>query len=398
MTPTERRRTGTGTGTGAGAGAGAGAPGSAAPPEQARDGTESPGSPDTPRRRTAPYRGRWIAPHRGRWTSPHRSRRTAPHQGRSTTPRRSRWTDPRRGRRTAALGAACALALLTHPLLPDTPGNLASLAGTFLPWSALAVPPLLLYALLRRSAPAVIGALLPALAWLTLFGDTLTDRSAPGGELTVVSHNVGEDNPDPARTARALAATGAQVIAVQELAPAARDAFRAALPARYRHHTVQGGVGLWSTYAMSGAEAVDIMPWPRALRATLTTPKGPVTVYVAHLASVRVTVGAGFATARRDEAAGLLADAVRRDPSARTLLVGDFNGTTDDRALAPLVRLHGMTSAQEAAGAGFGFSWPAAFPLTRIDHLLARGLRPVSAWTLPATASDHLPVGASFAF
>ncbi|MET8830390.1 endonuclease/exonuclease/phosphatase family protein [Streptomyces sp. NPDC004610] len=309
-----------------------------------------------------------------------------------------RWTDPRRGRRTAGLGAAYAVALLALPLLPDTPGNLGSLAATFLPWSALAVPPLLLYALLRRSALAVIGVLLPALAWLTLFGDTVTDKSARGGELTVVTHNVGEDNPDPAGTARALAATGAEVIAVQELAPQARDAFREALPARYRHHTVQGGVGLWSTYAMTGAEAVDIMPWPRALRATLITPAGPVTVYVAHLASVRVAVGAGFTTARRDEAAGLLADAVRRDRSSRTLLVGDFNGTTDDRALAPLVRLPGMTSAQETAGAGFGFSWPAAFPLTRIDHILTRGLRPVSARTLPATPSDHLPVSASFGF
>ena len=48
-----------------------------------------------------------------------------------------------------------------------------------------------------------------------------------------------------------------------------------------------------------------------------------------------------------------------------------------------------------AAGAGFGFSWPASFPLARIDQILVGGLEPVSAWTLPRTGSDHLPVAAT---
>ncbi|GAA1364338.1 hypothetical protein GCM10009661_13920 [Catellatospora chokoriensis] len=70
----------------------------------------------------------------------------------------------------------------------------------------------------------------------------------------------------------------------------------------------------------------------------------------------------------------------------------DLNGATDDRALAdPTSRL---VSVQDAAGDGFGFSWPAAFPLVRIDHILVRGVRPVKSWVLPATGSDHLPVAA----
>ncbi|MGW6456270.1 endonuclease/exonuclease/phosphatase family protein [Streptomyces sp. NPDC055078] len=302
--------------------------------------------------------------------------------------------DWRRGRWVAAASVLYAAALLAHPLAPNSAGNPGSLIETFLPWSALAVPPLFLLALVRRSPLALIAVLLPVLAWLAQFGGSLTDKRNPGGELTVVSHNIGADNPDPGGTARELAETGAQMIAVQELSPTAREEFQRALPARYRHHTVQGGVGLWSTYEMTGAEPVDIMPWPRALRATLTTPKGPVTVFVAHLASVRVTADSGFTTDRRNAAARLLTDAVNRDSSAKTLVVGDFNGTPHDRGLAPLLR--GMTSAQEVAGAGFGFSWPARLPLARIDHILARGIRPVSAGTLPATGSDHLPVTASF--
>ncbi|MGW1978504.1 endonuclease/exonuclease/phosphatase family protein [Streptomyces sp. NPDC001889] len=303
--------------------------------------------------------------------------------------------DWRRGRRTAVLCVLYAAALLAHPLLPNGAGNSGSLVETFLPWSALAAGPLLLLALVRRAPLAAGAALLPALAWLALFGEELTDKRERGGELTVVSHNVGASNPDPAATARALAATGAQVIAVQELSDAAREPFRRALPSRYRHHTVQGGVGLWSTYGMTSSAPVDIMPWPRALRATLTTPKGPVTVFVAHLASVRVTPESGFTTDRRDTAAALLTEAVARGATERTLLLGDFNGTPHDRALAPLRR--GWTSAQESAGDGFGFTWPARFPMARIDHILARGIAPVSARTLPKTGSDHLPVSASFA-
>lgn len=45
-------------------------------------------------------------------------------------------------------------------------------------------------------------------------------------------------------------------------------------------------------------------------------------------------------------------------------------------------------------GAGFGLTWPASFPVARIDHILVRGVEPCSSWTLPATDSDHLPVAA----
>ncbi|WP_431946884.1 hypothetical protein [Actinacidiphila sp. bgisy167] len=46
-------------------------------------------------------------------------------------------------------------------------------------------------------------------------------------------------------------------------------------------------------------------------------------------------------------------------------------------------------------GSGNGGSWPAAFPVARIDHILVRGMQPRSAWTLPADGSDHLPVAAA---
>lgn len=74
------------------------------------------------------------------------------------------------------------------------------------------------------------------------------------------------------------------------------------------------------------------------------------------------------------------------------MLLGDLNGTMDDRAFADVTSQ--LKSAQEAAGNGFGFSWPATFPVARIDQVLVRGVEPNSSWVLPATGSDHLPVAA----
>ncbi|MFE2927716.1 hypothetical protein [Streptomyces goshikiensis] len=70
------------------------------------------------------------------------------------------------------------------------------------------------------------------------------------------------------------------------------------------------------------------MPLPRAPRATVETPRGPVTVYVAHLPSVRV------------RAAGSTAGGPVRTSSA-----------TRDDAAAPLLGGNGLRPAQKAAAA-----------------------------------------------
>ncbi|MEV7419956.1 endonuclease/exonuclease/phosphatase family protein [Streptomyces sp. NPDC089919] len=304
-------------------------------------------------------------------------------------------TPPRRhrGRAATAVAVGCALLMALHAYLPDGPGNLGSLVQTFLPWAGLAVPALLAVALVRRCRVAAAAALLPAVVWGCLFGGVLADKGSGGGELTVVSHNVDEGNPDPARTARALAASGADLLALQELSAAARPVYERELAARYPYHSVHLGVGLWSRYPLGEVAPVEIMPWTRAVRAAVRTPKGPVAVYAVHLASVRVTPAAGFTTGRRNDSARKLAAALRSEPLPRVLVAGDFNGSTEDAALRPVTSQ--LRSAQREAGAGFGFTWPAAFPVVRIDQILTKGLTPVSAWTLPETGSDHRPVGAS---
>ncbi|POX60006.1 hypothetical protein C3492_29565 [Streptomyces sp. Ru62] len=313
----------------------------------------------------------------------------------------------RRGPVLAASAVLLGLVLLLHARITDR-GGLGSLVETFLPWFGLFVPVLLTGALWRRSASAVVALLLPVVVWLNLFGGLLGDGSHPGGDLTVAEHNVGDTNPDPAGTARDMAASGADVLALVELTEQARGTYERELAEAYPYHAVRGTVGLWSKLPLSDTRPVDVkmdygplgdtkpadikMTYNRALRTTVATDQGPLAVYVAHLGSVRVLPRKGFWTESRDRGAKALAEAVAAERNKRVVLLGDLNGTVDDRALAGITSR--LRSAQSEAGDGFGFTWPARFPVARIDQILVRGVRPDSSWVLPATGSDHLPVAA----
>jgi vancomycin resistance protein VanJ len=299
----------------------------------------------------------------------------------------------RRGIVLASFALVLSLVMGLHARIPNTIGNLGSLTETFLPWLAVLIPVLLVLALVRRSATALIAVLLPAVVWLNLFGGLLADRTGSGGNLTVATHNVNADNPDPAGTARDVAASGADVVALEELTASAVPVYEQALDSTYKHHSVQGTVGLWSKYPLSETRPVDIkLGWTRAMRATVTAPEGKLAVYVAHLPSVRVKMEAGFTARQRDKSADALGEAIAHEKLPQVALLGDLNGTMNDRALNAVTSQ--LRSTQGAAGSGFGFSWPASFPMARIDQIMVKGVEPVTSWTLPETGSDHLPIAA----
>ncbi|MBF9072727.1 endonuclease/exonuclease/phosphatase family protein [Streptacidiphilus fuscans] len=313
----------------------------------------------------------------------------------------------KRGRVLTVLALLLGLLLLLHAQIPNGFGNLGSLVESVLPWFGLFVPVLLILALWRRSPSALVALLLPVVAWLSLFGGLLGDKSHAGGDLFVAEQNVNAGNPDPAATARDLAASGATLLALVELTPQATVTYERQLAAAYPYRTVLGTVGLWSKLPLSGSEAIDVIDYGplaarkpaaakaapnRALRTTVTTAQGPLTVYVAHLGSVRVTPRTGFWTTSRSVGVQALGKAIAADPSPRLVLLGDLNGTVDDRELGGITSQ--LRSAQVVAGNGFGFTWPASFPMVRIDQILVRGVTPDSSWVLPATTSDHLPIAA----
>lgn len=309
----------------------------------------------------------------------------------------SRWRGGRniwrRGIILAVLAVLVALLMILHAQIPNRIGNLGSLTETFLPWLGVSVPLILVLALLRRSVTALIALLLPAVVWLNLFGGLLADKSGAGGNFTVATHNVNAENPDPAGTAREVAESGADVVALEELTEDAVPTYEKALSATYKYHSVQGTVGLWSKYPLSATRPVNIrLGWVRAMRSTVATPEGPIAVFVAHLPSVRVKLHAGFTANQRDNSADALGAAIRRESLEQVILLGDLNGTMNDRSLKAVTAQ--MRSTQGAAGDGYGFSWPASFPMARIDQIMVKGIEPTASWALPRTDSDHLPIAA----
>ncbi|MEI5526002.1 endonuclease/exonuclease/phosphatase family protein [Streptomyces brasiliscabiei] len=302
---------------------------------------------------------------------------------------------PGPGRVLAAVAVLTAGLLSFPQVVPNSVGRAGSLLEAFLPWLGLVAVALFGLGLLHRSAVALLALLLPVAAWTYTFGVLLLPGAKPGPrDLVVVQHNVSDENTDPAGTARALADAGPDLIALQELVPEALPAYEETLAPDYPHHAVRGTVGLWSKHPLTEARLLDIKPrgiaeeWSRGLRAVVRTPHGDIAAYVAHLPSVRVGPG-GLASQRRDESAGLLGRALAAERRNPVILLGDLNGTVDDRGLTPL------TSRLNVAERGFAFSYPAGFPLTRIDQVMARSATVTGIRALPATGSDHLPVAAT---
>ncbi|MFG3303029.1 endonuclease/exonuclease/phosphatase family protein [Micromonospora chersina] len=298
----------------------------------------------------------------------------------------------RRGRRgliVSVCAVLLAVLLVGHRAVPNVHG-LGSLVDSATPLLGLGVPLLALAALLRRSRPALLVVLLPAVVWAALYGGAWLPPASGAGatSLRVASQNLRSGNPDPAATVDALADADPDLIGLQEVDDGDRVA--AALAGRYSHRATVSTVALWSRWPIREAHGVDTgLGWDRALRAVVAAPQGDLAVYVVHLGSAR----AGH-TATRDETVAALAATVRADDAPRLVVLGDLNTATTDRVFAPLTHL--LRDAQADAGQGFGFTWPADLPVTRPDHVLFRGLTPTAAGVLHTPDSDHRAVTAGF--
>ncbi|MEU5875344.1 endonuclease/exonuclease/phosphatase family protein [Glycomyces sp. NPDC047369] len=295
-----------------------------------------------------------------------------------------------------ALSLLLAAILLLHRFIPNRWYNLGSLIETFLPWFGLGVPVLIVLAAVRRRPFAIVCALLPALVWFQMYAALIPDKHDGDGDFRVVAHNVNAENTDTEATAATLLAADPDVIVLVELTEEQRMDWGEVLADQYPYSAAYGTVALWSVYPVTDSNEVDLnLGWARAFRAAIDIDGEPVAFYVAHLLSVRVN-SEGFTSEQRNETAELLGEAIADEELDRVVLAGDLNGTVQDRALAPIT--YQLESAQASAGKGFGFTWPADTPMARIDQVLYRGLDATGSGVLDATASDHRPVSADFAF
>lgn len=287
-----------------------------------------------------------------------------------------------RGLLTGLVALGIGALLLWHGMLPDIGGS-ASLIETFLPWLGGALLLLALGALLRLSLFAGLAVTAAAAVWWSAFGAVLLPSPNSGTpRFTVVSQNIHADNPSAGAIAKQLAARSPDLIVLQELDATARATVEAELDTRYPHQAIVGTVGLWSRYELSGKQPLGLgLDWNRALSVDVATPGVATRVYAVHLASVRPGEHQ-----QRDSMLAQLTETVVADASEHVLVIGDLNTASTDSALAPLLDRIGE---EPDSGLGLGFTWPAAFPVARLDHALVRGLTTVSSVVLPPNGSDH---------
>lgn len=315
-------------------------------------------------------------------------------------------------------------ALLGHRYLPNALG-FGSLIDTFLPWTAAPLLLALPAALLSLKKWTIGICLLTCAVWAGTFGPTLLRTAGSGpADIRVLSQNVSSDDsgdvggPDLSGVAQLADQRGADIVVLQGLSKNVDLADQAA-PARYPFHIAMYEFVVWSRFPIGSSQPVDLAggrpsdqsqagaavvddssgSFGGLLEFTVDAGGRQVTVYAVHLPQPSLSHD-GFGVAR-DDALAQLVDAVRAEKSPDLIVVGDLDVAQTDRAMGPLLDSStGLVSAQAKAGGGFGFTWPATFPVVRLDDVLARGLKPVASVVLPAVGPQqaHRPIEADLKF
>lgn len=295
-------------------------------------------------------------------------------------------THRRSSARAGRVIAIAAVLLLVLVACVWGPGFVGTAAAAVLPWCGLALAVLVVIALLKARRVTLI-LLAPVLVWVLAILP-----SAPGlavaapsesTPIEVVSQNVRAHSGGAAASASELADMSADVIALTELDADSLQAARETLAADYPHSYAIGTVAVWSRYPLADAQALTLgLDWKRALRVVVNAPDADIAVYVMHAASVRP----GMQKERDTMLAGI-ADAVAHDPAESVVVVGDFNAASADPALGAL---RSQLDWVRPTDGSLGLTWPAAFPLVRIDHVFVRGLTVVDSSTARVGNSDHL--------
>lgn len=297
-----------------------------------------------------------------------------------SSPRR---TTVRHARRLAVASAVLLLAVICGFL----PGVVGTAGAAVLPWLGVGLLAVLLAAIVwaRR---VIVLTLIPVLVWVVAMAPAFpglpgTAETEGPAAVTVASQTVRAQSGGAAASAAELAAEGADIIALTELDGESLAAARDVLAADYPRSYAVGTVAIWSTYPIADTEPLFLgLGWKRALRVEVQTPTASVAVYVLHAASVRPG-----RQHDRDTMLSGLADAIAADTADALIAVGDFNSTSTDPALAAV---RGRADWVRPTDGSLGLTWPAGFPLARIDHVFVRGLDVLSSTTVRAGKSDHL--------
>jgi vancomycin resistance protein VanJ len=305
-----------------------------------------------------------------------------------------------------------AIFLIGHRFLPDI-GGLGSLIETWLPWFAVPAVILLLAAAAVRSGRALVAAGLVAAVWAGTYGPMLLPRGAAlTPDLRILSEDVNGSPVELAAMGPLAAAQHADLVAVEDIDPSMQASpATVALNSDFQYKSTEYEFGLWSRYKILNSTPESLGTAPDsgsdnnalaadathvvigALRVTLEMSPGvDLVVYVVHIPQP-ILGDQGFAKTR-DAAVSHLVAIIAADHAPQLAVVGNLNVAATDREFSEFTSTLDLTSAQAAAGRGFGFTWPAEFPMVRLDDVLTRDITPVRSVVLPALqgGQTHLPI------
>ena len=226
--------------------------------------------------------------------------------------------------------------------------------------------------------------------------------------LRVMTYNIRAADYGLKRIIATVQKGEADIIALQEVDKLVRRTGRIDQPKKIarslgmkyvfrKHFSYQGGefgLVLLSRYKIDHVERVRVRRSNLVLlKARVHTPERPVTVIVVHF---HPTNPLDKATIKKENDAARLREAKRAFEIATIydtsyLIMGDFNANSGSPAYGLFAEKF-----QDCCRVGGGLwdkTWPAKFPITRIDYIwVSRHFRVLRCRTLESNASDHLPV------
>ena len=209
-------------------------------------------------------------------------------------------------------------------------------------------------------------------------------------QLTILTINLFNDRVNATALDQVLEETRPDVVAAQELGPVAAGVLERHLSHGYlRPQSDYDGMGLATNFAVD-AEEIDT-PAPRAIAASIAGDKGVGRAFAGlKLMSVRLPPPLTRAWVRtRSRYTEILVEQSASHHGPLCML-GDLNATP----WWPVYRI--LTQGlQDGARHGRrmvfpgGATWPAVFPILRIDHILTRGLTASRVVPIRVAGTDH---------
>ncbi len=278
---------------------------------------------------------------------------------------------------------------------------------------------LLPIAVIRKRWGAVLLQTSAALAfvWMAQASHAANEPAAPpagGIPVTAMTYNLGNGLAEPDRLLPMLRASGADIIALQEVTADTAARLDTELRDQYPYQVAQGlgieGKALLSRYPIRQYEWLEFNEGRPDLRAVIDLDGTTVVVIVAHPPPPEITWSGIQPRAGTAHQMTSLIELIRATKEP-LLLLGDLNITQMHDVYGEL-QASGLQDSFHVAGNGLGFTMPARmaklatvsdmlgelaiWPAARIDYVWASpAWQPVSAWVGDDAGSDHLPVVAT---